>query len=360
MENRHFLILLLLFIHRSSENEGPTKKVYSTAAATTHNQSGGLNTDQPYAELYSTLGHIERISNNIMIGASVIGIITNTLLILVVFIDPLKRLRASKCTLIIVSISLADLLTSWVTLFYGMQVPLPNGSSQNLAVLLWVGFTASLANLFVFTFERFLVTLYPFKAKLFISYRGTALACLASWIVGVVIAVNGHFIFTTNLQRRCAIWIFQIAFLELMVVVMVLLNICIIFSICKHNSRMNGELLNNKSKKTLRQMNTVLTILIILLIITTMPFLINVHIFYLIIWCNESSLKCLPVQLSTFIKISALTRCFLPFGAINFLVNPIIYAWRLDDYRESAKAVVSKKHRLQSSSTTNKACTQKL
>lgn len=293
---------------------------------------------------------LKHISKYIMLVVSVMGVVTNSVLILVVLIDPLKQLRAAKSTVIIVSLSLADLLTSLAALFY--FVPVIQLSERALlirAISLWFGFSASLLNLFVFTFERFIVTLYPLRAKLIISYRRTAFACLTSWIVGAAIAVTDHLI---EKPLTYMFRIVQVGFFEFLVVVMVVLNIRIILSIRKHTSQMNGELFNKESSKRLRKMNAVLSTLVIVLIITTMPYLVTKQVWNLLVWCETTPFRYLPCKVSLIPKLGVFLSLFLPIGMINFLVNPIVYAWRLDIYRASALALFSKKLRRRGQSTT--------
>ena len=273
---------------------------------------------------------LKHISKYIMLVVSVMGVVTNSVLILVGLIDPLKQLRAAKSTVIIVSLSLADLLTSLAALFY--FVPVIQLSERALlirAISLWFGFSASLLNLFVFTFERFIVTLYPLRAKLIISYRRTAFACLTSWIVGAAIAVTDHLI------EKPLTYMFRI-----------------VQSIRKHTSQMNGELFNKESSKRLRKMNAVLSTLVIVLIITTMPYLVTKQVWNLLVWCETTPFRYLPCKVSLIPKLGVFLSLFLPIGMINFLVNPIVYAWRLDIYRASALALFSKKLRRRGQSTT--------
>ena len=331
-----------------SSKVNSTGTTVPTINQSTTNQNDFLRDLQGFITIAESL---QDISKYIMLVVSVTGVLTNSLLILVVLIDPLKQLRTAKSTVIIVSLSLADLLTSSVALFY--FVPAIQLSERALlirAISLWFGFSASLLNLFVFTFERFIVTLYPLRAKLIISYRRTAFACLTSWIVGAAIAVTGQVIEEPLTHKM--FHIVQVGFFEFLVVLMVVLNIRIILSIRKHTSQMNGELFNKESNKALRKMNTVLSTLIILFIITTMPYLITRQVWNLLVWCQMSSFGCLPCKGSTIFKLSVFLSFFLPFGMINFLVNPIVYGWRLDIYRASALALFSKELRRRGSSTT--------
>lgn len=331
-----------------SSKVNSTGTTVPTINQSTTNPNAFLNDIKGFVTIVNSLEHI---SDYILLIEGVTGIITNSLLILVVLIDPLKRLRAAKSTVIILSLSLADLLTSGAALCLSVPIQLSDRATVTSSIFLWFGFCASLLNLFVFTYERFIVTLYPLKAKLIISYRRTAFACLTSWIVGAAIATPGHLI--EEVLTRYMIEIVKIVFLEFLVVVMVVLNIRIILSIRKHASQMNGELQYNKAKsnKTLRDVNAVLSTLIILFIITTMPYLITQQVWHLLMWCKMSSFKCLPSERSTTFKLGAFPALFLPLGMINFLVNPILYAWRLDSYRASALALFSKELRQRGSLT---------
>ena len=122
----------------------------------------------------------------------VLGIISNSLLLLLTYSNPLNNLRKSSW-ITITNLAVADLLTSILSIFFCHPVhklALVHASDMQYAcaeVLLHIGYASYLFVPMLFTIERYMATKHPFHSGSILSRKRIFLACLLYWVQQLVV-----------------------------------------------------------------------------------------------------------------------------------------------------------------------------
>ena len=251
------------------------------------------------------------------IGA--LSLLTNGSLLLILYLNPLKKFRTTTSYLIM-SLTISDFLTGGVACAYTFKISLVIPS------LLWATFFSSSLTIFFMSCERLVVVVYPFKAKRLITKRRIRVFIAASWLVSSVLG-----------GLMCVLQMSHMEYLELIlfstILILVLVLVVMYFAIIWHTK--HKPTFSPESKCNLgvtiaqrqRRLTGVLLLLVAVLIVTVVPYLTVMAAFagYRIF----SDLRLVPNGFRDF------WHYYFPVGLLNFVVNPVIYAWRLQDYRQS-------------------------
>ena len=109
-----------------------------------------------------------------------LSLLTNGILLLILYLDPLKKFRTTTSYLI-TSLTISDFLTGGVACSSTFKIPLVIPS------LLWATFLISSFTIFFMSCERLVVVVYPFKAKRLITKRRIRVFIAANWLVSSVL-----------------------------------------------------------------------------------------------------------------------------------------------------------------------------
>ena len=265
---------------------------------------------------------IWKVTSYIALVECALGIISNSLLLLLTYSNPLNNLRKSSW-ITITNLAAADLLTSILSILFChpvYELALEHANYMQFAcaeVFQHIGYASSFFLLMFFAIERYIATKHPFKSGTILTRKRIFLACLLCWAAAIgcalpIILRSQEFIITLY------------GILEFSVLVMILFQLLIIKGI-KEASRHLED--GSKRKAHMKNISTTIIILIFVLMVTAFPYFIAKQIEFL----NRD-------YPNLFTELAGMfPYYYFPVGCLNFIVNPFIYAWRLRDYRNALR-----------------------
>ena len=257
---------------------------------------------------------------------SVFAVICNVLLLIVFFKNPYGDMRGTA-SMLIFNVTLCDLLSACVFIIWNTSHwwRCPTWLYKVINVGLWIPVLTSILTLLVLSFERYIVVKWPWKESQLITKRRTVVACATTWIVSIVLCVtldgNNQTIFLLVLSTVIEISVF----------------IQVLFYVLLWRQRKSEELSSatQLDQREQRQLTLVVFLLVVLVIVTILPQVISYQMF--------AALTLMQKLPETEDRLSYVVFYLLPLYSANFLLDPIIYAWRLKKYRKSFFAVFWKK-----------------
>ena len=277
----------------------------------------------------------------------VVGVLCNTLLIIAILVDPLNVLRKGAWFTIL-NLSIADLIAALSNFMdIGLQTEFESSKSDALPVFhfFWMfGAGGSFMLLTLLTIQTYVIVKYPIRSRLMISGKKIGLACAVVWILAILLGLGNVAYLDMDFKHTqlMMIYIAQIAVLELVVVVQVVLKALIIREIMKstRDTEISAEHRNKKHKEIAKT----IVILNVILIVTALPYFVVKQMDFL---------YRLGVLRSHF--WARFANKYEPIAVLNFALNPLLYSLRLSDYRRSLLAFLHQcrhERRLRSESTT--------
>lgn len=276
----------------------------------------------------------------------VVGVLCNTLLIIAILVDPLNVLRRGAWFTIL-NLSIADLIAALSNFMnIGLQTEFESTNSVASAVFFffWMfGAGGSFMLLTLLTIQTYVIVKYPIRSRLMISGKKIGLACTVIWILAILLGLGNVAYLDMDFKHTqlMMIYIAQIAVLELVVVVQVVLKALIIREIMK--STRDTEISAERRNKKHKEIAKTIVILNVILIVTALPYFVvkQMDILYR-----------LGVLRSHF--WARFANKYEPIAVLNFALNPVLYSLRLSDYRRSLLAFLPQcrdERRLRSEST---------
>ena len=259
-----------------------------------------------------------------------IGVFLNTILITTMLLDPLK-IFAKGASITILNLAFADLIAcvaDFLDVGLSLKFDVSNSKIYNaVRFFLVFGEGASFILLTTLTVETYIVSKYPIKGRIMLTRKKTMILCMVSWFLAIPLGLsNIAYLFIKNFLNLMKIYIAQIGVLEFTVVVQVIFKFLIIQEIFR--SRQDTEQQNSKHKEIAKT----IIILIIILIITNLPYFISKQLEFL--WkmhlINGNKL------------LWKFSNYYKPISALNYMANPVLYALRFADYRRSLLVLLTK------------------
>ena len=293
--------------------------------------TGNMNSEDLASE-WQRAGNSKAISMTIAIPSMVmcpIIIFGNLLVILSVWIDPLKKLRSSPSNHIIVSMAIADLLVGLVVcplmVYWGWAI----SQQQNLTLPALTSFTVlidvSAGHVLLLTVDRVFASVTPLQYRVKVTNRRVCIASITCWAYFILFGCafglweKGYIIMGTifNVQSFC------------IVISIFVLNLVIVFAFRKHSKTTTtlDYLTENRQimiQKRETKLHKGIAIVICAFVICFVPWLLVQCLFYF----------CAPCIFSRLMLVHTLTIALL---YANSGVNPFLYAWRIPRYRVTFK-----------------------
>ena len=174
--------------------------------------------------------------------------------------------------------------------------------------------------------ERLVVVVYPFKAKRLITKRRIRVFIAASWLVSSVL---GGLMGGLTQPQKDYLDLTLFSTILILVLVLVVMYFAIIWH-TKHKPKFSPEAKCNRAvtiAQREQRLRAVILLLVAVLIVTVVPYVTVMAVFA----CYRifSDPRLVPNGLKVF------WHYYLPVVLLNVVVNPIIYPWRLQDYRQS-------------------------
>jgi hypothetical protein len=269
-------------------------------------------------------------------SVAAVGMLLNLVVIIAMAIDPLKILRKGPWVTIL-NLATADLISCISAFCLWGETYFNKTQSISYYVTVdygWAsGVSASFLLLTFFAVQIFLLTKFPLKCRYCLTTPRVVLVCISLWLFACLLGFSNTLWFYNKEHRRDNLKIYaaQIGVLQIALVVQIVLNIQVAVEIIR-SGRNSGNPQNAKHK------NIAKTVMILtpILFLTAFPYFVVKQIEYLVRlgYLGEGA---------TAKAFFSLSRCYVPIATLNFGANPILYALRLPDYKQTLLAFVGKK-----------------
>ena len=261
------------------------------------------------------------------------GALLNFVVIIAMAIDPLKILRKGPWVTIL-NLAIADLISCisvfllWGKSFFNQESLL----YYNITSFGWgFGTSASFLWLTFLAVQIFAITKFPLKSRYWFTALKIVLVGIAVWLFAFLMGLSQITpVFNLPLTMNLKIWTAEIGVLQIALVVQIVLNIQVAIEIIR-SGRSSGNPQNAKHKYIAK---TVI-ILTLILFLTAFPYFLMKQLELM------ARLGYFDQGKTTHV-LRYLSYCYAPIAVLNFAANPILYALRLPDYRQTLFAFVGK------------------
>ncbi len=272
----------------------------------------------------------------VSMSVAAVGALLNSVVIVALAIDPLKILRKGPWVNIL-NLAIADLISCiscfcvWggMVFFKGIMPEL----YFTIGIFSW-GFGTFSSYLFLtfLTVQIFLITKFPIKTRFWFTTLKIVAVGIVIWLFACLLGITfiTH-LFHLSRTADLGIWVARLGVLFIALVVQLILNILVIVEIIK-SRRSTGNAENTKH----RNIAKTVFILTLILFTTAFPF------FVLRQMCFLSELGYI-FEGRTCSKFFYLSYCYIPIAMVNFAANPILYALRLPNYRQTLLVFIGKR-----------------
>ena len=265
----------------------------------------------------------------VTLAIGVLSLLTNGTLLAIIYLDPLKQFRTTTSYLI-TSLTISDFLTGGVACAstFVTNTPVIYG-------IFWMTILSSFFTIFFMSCERLVVVMCPLRAKQLITKRRIFIFIAANWVVSFVL---GCLMGGLQISQLDYMEFSLFSFILILVLVLVVIYFMIIWR-TKHKSKLLPPTMRSRSlriAKREQRLTGVLFLLVTILMITVVPYVAAMVVFAGYRIFNPYFV---PKGFSDFASY------YFPVELLNFVFNPIIYAWRLPDYRQSLLFYFTRKSR---------------
>jgi hypothetical protein len=281
----------------------------------------------------------QELMNIFIVVMSVVatGALLNFVVIIAIAIDPLKILRKGPWVTIL-NLAIADFISCMSTFFLWGQ-PFFIQKSESYYVLYYditvfgsgFGTSASFLWLTFLTVQIFVITKFPLKSRYWFTTLKIVLVGTAIWLFAFLLGftqITYHFHLPETMGLK--IWTARIGVLQIALVVQIVLIIQVAIEIIR-----SGRSTGNPQNAKHRNIAKTVMILTLILFLTAFPYFLLKQLEFLARLGYFRQHKTTEVLLF-------LSYCYAPIAMLNFAANPILYALRLPDYRETLLAFVGK------------------
>lgn len=244
-------------------------------------------------------------------------------LLLIAMVRNASTIFTSNGAYLVANLAIADLLTGLNSSIWGFKNAFPFPRYLEIVVfsMFWTSIEASFLTISVMSLERYIAIVFPFTAEVLVSKARTIQSCVAVWILsgfcGVFMALN-----------RAVVSFGLTLVFEITIFVTTILYYKIFLKLSQRKAHLASQLTSvgspgNPDLRREYQLTTVVVVLTLILVITVLPYMIAGQIV-------------LASRLFTSVRYPNLLvflHYYLPVEIMNFALNPVVYAWRLQKYR---------------------------
>ncbi|XP_046859757.1 cannabinoid receptor 1-like isoform X2 [Xenia sp. Carnegie-2017] len=328
-----FLILTSLMKVHPMANAGDLGKMCNSTQTNqtncTRNETGSRNQSDPMKSF--SLGYETLITTMVV---STVGVLTNGLLVVLILVDPLNILKQGRW-ITILSLCIADFtasLSQFMIVGLGRLFEVKPSEAVIYSVLFfWMfGAAGSFFHLTSLTWQTYMIAKYPKYRQQMLSTKKIYILCATVWLIAICMAFGElTSIFVEKFDHVMYTYITLYAVLEIAVLIQVI-GKCLILIIVWQNRQNTTVNAKQHNRKHLQMVKTII-LLNILLLVTAFRFFVAKQV--------EFIQRLGKIQSELAWRFS---YYYKPVAMVNFAVNPILYALRLPDYRNSLKALFKK------------------
>lgn len=273
----------------------------------------------------------------------ILGVITNGTLLYVMIRDPLKCFRRPSMYFVL-SLAFSDMSTGIASCLFAVQNQVKSKLfSMVLVSVIWASVVNSFITILLMAIERYIVIRYPIKAKSIITTRRTSIAIAVTWVISIASGAGVSFPppYNEYIQFACLVECFIIIlvmfgiYLRMLVLLKKSSKLFLGGQFTRHRRGGSDQGKKRKKASEQRNLNMVVFYLALVLIITVLPHLIlgQIYLGYTFFYPTHPR----PVSLDYAPYIS------FPVELLNFVINPVIYAYRLPQFRAALLYYFKKK-----------------
>ena len=259
---------------------------------------------------------------------TVIGILAVVLngSLLIAMVRYRSTIFTSKGAYLVANMAMADLLTGLNSSLFNLKKSFQISENLTKAIfsIICTSSISSFLTIFVMSLERYIAIGFPFKAQVWLSKTRTIKSCVAVWFIAalscacmVVFGDNVSFCLTTIFE----ISILFTTFFYYKIAIKLKQRRTFLTSMQPTGDR---GLRENADLQRDCQMTTVVVAITFISIMTAVPYMVAANIFLV---RRMFTVENYDPQLQLF------SQFYFPVLLVNFVFNPIVYAWRLPNYR---------------------------
>ena len=262
-----------------------------------------------------------------------VGVFCNTLLIIVMLVDPLRVLRRGAWFAVL-NLAIADLIagaSNFIHVGLAAEFEVRNKKAAIITDFFWMLGTAdSFMFLTLLTVQTYIIVRYPIRSRFMLSPKNIGLSCVLIWSLAAALGVSNipYALLDLSLQQCMKIYIAQIAFLELVVLIQLFLKGFVISEIIRSGRTMEIGVRHHYNAH--KEIAKTIVLLNLILFTTVFPFFVAKQIEYLY------KIRVIRGDMMAML----FSNYFTPIAMLNFALNPILYSLRLPDYRRSLLALL--------------------
>lgn len=273
---------------------------------------------------------IPKVVEGLVIAIGILSVIFNGILLLVMILNS-KQVFASLGSYFIANLAVADFITGLNSIVWGINGfhPLNPTVHKILLCVFWTTVQVSFFTIFVMSTERLVAIVFPFRAALLMSKKKTMLYCGMVWLISLVWAG------LSNIDDR-TVWFVLIVAFEVVIIasvieyVFIFRQLRVLWQHSKKRVMYTHQGSPSKAASDLQQeyqVTIVVVTLTMILVFTVFPYMIATQIF---LSCQMFRPSCTGLD-----GLQAFMWYYFPIELLNFVINPIVYAWRLPKYRNA-------------------------
>lgn len=260
----------------------------------------------------------------------------NSLIIISVWKDPLKKLRSSPSNFILLSMAIADLLVGFVacpsTLYWYLAVFHSDDRSHLPLLVSSTLVNVSVGHIFLLTVDRVFALVTPLHYKVQVTNKRVSIAAVTCWIYFLLFGC-AFGLLKEYYTIMGAIYNIQIFFVTVSILVMYVVILCGFHRYSKETKLKDQPTANRQMIfQRERSLWKGIAIVICAFLLCFLPWFISQLI----------TLFCLPCHRNLWLLLlsNALSVSLM---YVNSALNPFLYAWRLPKYRETFKYLLKKR-----------------
>lgn len=278
----------------------------------------------------------------------IVGMVLNAVT-LAVLLTNFTRIFSKVEACLVTNLCVADLVTNISAFLWGLFPIITSARDVivGLHCVQWASVAASFLTLSCMAVERLVVVVNPIKARRMLTRSFALVCCAVIWVISIV---TGSMLSVDPPIAQCT----MIVMFEISLIATIGCYVRIYFTV----NRLNGDgfraaaRYNTKNadlkleveenepalhhRVAIRQesrITNLVFLLIVILTITVLPYMVLIHVVI------THQLSC-PSCEWTPAMITALDVLF-PVEMLNFMLNPLVYAWRLPKFRQASKRTLN-------------------
>ena len=305
---------------------------------------------QEWKDLVATFYRVDLASGIFLAVLSIVTIFGNGLLILAIWKDPFKTFR-TPITFFVIGLATADFLTGvtvcpmFAIQYIALYLAMKSGDTSMLQEAIKaaqighhisvVTMNSSYIILLLFTWSQFTAISFPHKHRSFVTKKRVVASVVITWLYSTAFALFFLLPVAQTTLLKIDLYFHTTGGLFLLAVA----YFCLYKAFRRQVRRLHSLKTNNtlarqqgrRGNRRERQFTVVNLLLLTFVIACTVPTAVVSYLF--LHWDIENSFHSLKLQIVTLFANDVLF--------LKFALDPLIYAWRLAQYRRALKSILA-------------------